>query len=101
MDNQDFVVTPPMSDLGVKSAGNPLQLRGLSDVISASYYDGIGKDELELIVASKVKEQLESSLESLQAADKQVVLSFLQGLDYNLTLNNAVQVREDNNEIFK
>lgn len=91
MDNQS--ITPQISDLEVKATGNPLQMRGLMHVLSTSYSEGMSLDELQMAVGTAVQQQLQQSLQTLDPATAQSVMSFLQDVDYTLTLEHNKEIR--------
>ena len=92
--NQDYQ-TKQMSNLSVNASGNPLQMRGLMHVLSSSYHDGITLEELQIAVGTAVQQQLQQSLQGMDQASAQTILSFLQGLDYTLTQDYNKNVRSD------
>jgi response regulator of citrate/malate metabolism len=91
MDNQS--ITPQLSDMEVKATGNPLQMRGLMHVLSSSYTEGMSLDDLQVAVGTAVQQQLQQSLQGLDPATAQSVMSFLQNVDYTLTLDYNKEVR--------
>lgn len=91
MDNQS--ITPQISDLGVKNTGNPLQMKGLMKVLSTSYSEGMSLEELQIAVGTAVQQQLQQSLQTLDPATAQSVMSFLQNVDYTLTLEYNKEIR--------
>ena len=92
--NQDYQTTQ-MSNLGVNASGNPLQMRGLMNVLNSSYHEGITLEELHVAVGTAIQQQLQQSLQGMDQASAQTVLSFLQGVDYTLTQDYNKTVRSD------
>ncbi len=86
-------VTPQVSELGTKASGDPLQMRGLMHVISTSYKEGMSLDDLKVAVASTIQQRLQQSLQNLDPATAQTVMSFLQNVDSTLVLDNNKIVR--------
>ncbi len=84
---------PQMSDLSAKASGEPLQMRGLMHVLSSNYTEGMSLDELQIAVGSVIKKQIQESLQNLDASSIQVVMSFLQSVDYTLTIDNNKEIR--------
>jgi|GEM_PF-2408522 len=95
MDNNQDYQTTQMSNLGVNASGNPLQMRGLMNVLKSSYHEGITLEELQVAVGTAIQQQLQQSLQGIDQASAQTVLSFLQGLDYTLTQDYNKTVRSD------
>ena len=91
MDNQS--ITPQVSDMETKASGNPLKMRGLMHVLSSSYKEGMSLDDLQVAVGTAVQQQLQQSLQGLDPATAQSVMSFLQNVDYTLTLDYNEKVR--------
>ena len=91
MDNQS--ITPQLSDMEVKASGNPLKMRGLMHVLSSSYTEGMSLDDLQMAIGTAVQQQLQQSLQGLDPATAQSVMSFLQNVDYTLTLDYNKKVR--------
>ncbi len=91
MDNQN-IAPQQLSD---KASGNPLKMRGLMHVLSASYSEGMSLDELQMAVGTAVQQQLQQSLQTLDPATAQSVMAFLQNVDYTLTLdyNKVIRTR--------
>lgn len=86
-------ITPQLSELGVKPSGNPLQMRGLMHVLSNVYTEGMSLDELQLAVGTIIQQQLTDAIQTMDPATVQTVMTFLQGVDYTLTLDNNKQIR--------
>ena len=91
MDNQN-IAPQQLSD---KASCNPLKMRGLMHVLSASYSEGMSLDELQMAVGTAVQQQLQQSLQTLDPATAQSVMAFLQNVDYTLTLdyNKVIRTR--------
>lgn len=90
MNNQSM--TPGIVDLEAKASGNFLQMRGLMHVLSSNYVEGMSLDELQMAVGTAVQQQLQQSINSLDPTTAQTVASFLQNLDYALTLEHNKEI---------
>ena len=92
MDDQGYV-TPQINDMPMKASGNPLQMRGLLHVMSSIYSDGMSLDDLQVSFGTVLQNELRDAIQGMDESQVQVIMSFLQKLDYKLTLDYNKTVR--------